>query len=159
MNNVYLLLGANLGNPSQQLQSAAKMVAQQLGNIIARSEFYRSEAWGVEEQPDFYNQVLSVETDHTARETLHICQHIENTLGRVRKEKWGARVIDIDILYFNTEIIDSDDLKVPHPYLHLRRFTLLPLTEIVPNFVHPILGDTNDELLAQCPDTLSVFKI
>lgn len=159
MNNVHLLLGANLGNPKQQLQSAAEMITQQLGSITAQSALYRSEAWGVEDQPDFYNQVLIVQTKRLAAEVLLICQRIEDNLGRIRKQKWGARVIDIDILYFNTDVIDSKNLKVPHPYLHQRRFTLLPLSEIAPDYVHPILGYSNRELLEQCSDTLSVFKI
>jgi 2-amino-4-hydroxy-6-hydroxymethyldihydropteridine diphosphokinase len=132
---------------------------ESLGDVIAESSIYRSAAWGVEDQPDFYNQVMLTKTKYDAETTLQICQQIENTLGRIRNEKWGARIIDIDVLYFNMDIIDTTTLKVPHPYLHLRRFTLLPLCEIANNFRHPILGQTNAELLQHCLDPLSVIKI
>lgn len=159
MNSVYLLLGANLGNPKDQLETATEMISLQLGDIQDRSALYRSSAWGVQNQPDFYNQVLSVQTKYTASEVLSICQGIEKDLGRTRGQKWGARIIDIDILYFNNKIIDRTDLHIPHPYLHQRRFTLLPLCEIAPNYIHPKMGQTNKQLLANCTDPLSVIKI
>lgn len=159
MNDIYLLLGANLGEPLTQLEAARHLLGVDLGEIVAMSSIYRSEAWGVVDQPDYYNQVLHISTNLDAPRTLEICQHIEETLGRVRKEKWGARLIDIDILYFNTDIIDTERLKVPHPHLQQRRFALLPLCEIAPNYKHPVLALTNHELLQNCIDTLSVTRI
>lgn len=159
MNDVYLLLGANLGEPLEQIKSARQLITDLLGEIIDKSSIYQSEAWGIEDQPHFYNQVLSVKTAVPALEALQICQQVENTLGRVRKEKWGARVIDIDILYYNHEIINVEQLTVPHPYLHLRRFTLEPLVEIASDYVHPVYLRTNTELLNSCTDTLSVVKL
>lgn len=159
MNTAHLLLGANLGDPVQQIHAAVALIAEFLGEVITQSALYRSSAWGVSDQPDFYNQVLILHTAHSAEETLTICQSIENKLGRVRLQKWGARVMDIDILYFNNETIRSQHLQVPHPYLHLRRFTLLPLCEVAPQYIHPVMGISNFDLLEQCPDTLPVIKM
>lgn len=159
MNDVYLLLGANLGNPLEQIRSACIQIADLLGEIVGMSSIYESEAWGIEDQPPFYNQALLVNTTFSALETLHICQQIEQALGRVRKEKWGARVIDIDILYFNADVIHAIPLTVPHPHLHLRRFTLEPLSEIAGEYVHPTLHLTNSELLNACTDKLAVIKL
>jgi 2-amino-4-hydroxy-6-hydroxymethyldihydropteridine diphosphokinase len=159
MNIVFLLLGANLGAPLKQLELAQKLLIENVGALQSESAVYESEAWGVEEQPKFLNKVISLSTRFSPSETLAICQKIEDTLGRVRKEKWGARIIDIDILYYNSEILDEPFLKIPHPYLHLRRFTLVPLVEIAPQGIHPILKHTNEELLHLCGDPLQVNKI
>ncbi|HLS36722.1 MAG TPA: 2-amino-4-hydroxy-6-hydroxymethyldihydropteridine diphosphokinase, partial [Sphingobacterium bovisgrunnientis] len=137
VNEIYILLGANLGDPITQLGKARELLKQKLGNLVKASSVYQSEAWGVEDQPIFLNQVLLIETDKSADESLLICQNIENELGRIRKEKWGARLIDIDILYFNSEIIDKPLLKIPHPYIQARKFTLQPLCEIANSYKHP----------------------
>lgn len=159
MNKVYILLGANLGNPIEQLRQAEESIAKQLGKIITRSAVYESDAWGVEEQPVFLNQVLLIETALAPAKVLHTCQEIEQSLGRIRKEKWEARLIDIDILYFNDEQLDLGELIIPHPYLHLRRFTLVPLCEIAPDHLHPLLQKTTRQLLTSCTDSLSVKKL
>ncbi len=159
MNKVYILLGANLGNPIRQLRDARAHIEQDIGHIVAHSSIYESAAWGVEDQPVFFNQVVLVETVLTPHDVLGCCQKTENLLGRVRKEKWGARLIDIDILYFNDEQVKTSDLVIPHPYLHLRKFTLLPLCEIAEDYIHPLLQRSNKELLASLTDTLSVKKI
>ncbi len=158
MNKVYILLGANLGNPMKQLTDAKKLIGKELGKITIESSVYESEAWGIEDQPVFLNQVLLLETTLNAFDVLQGCLHIEQSLGRIRKEKWSARMIDIDILYFNEEHIESENLAVPHPYLHLRKFTLIPLCEIAGDYIHPVLQKTNDELLAVNIDPLSVKK-
>lgn len=159
MNLIYILLGANLGNPRKQLYKAKTLLSEKLGNLGKESSLYESQAWGVEDQPTFLNQVLLFETSHDAQESLLICQEIENELGRVRKEKWGARIIDIDILYFNSEIIETPQLTIPHPYIQNRKFTLQPLCEIADSYKHPKLGLTNEELLLNCIDNLVVTKI
>lgn len=158
LNSAYLLLGANLGNPAQQLHSALSEIEIQIGKIQERSSLYKSAAWGLVDQPAFLNQVLRVDTTLSAVELLRSCQQIENKLGRVREIKWGARIIDIDILYFNRDVIDEVDLKIPHPYISERNFTLIPLVEIAPNYIHPILKQSNSELLETCSDQSSVFQ-
>ncbi|WP_149913083.1 2-amino-4-hydroxy-6-hydroxymethyldihydropteridine diphosphokinase [Sphingobacterium cavernae] len=159
VNEIYILLGANLSDPITQLEQARELLKQKLGNLVKESSIYQSEAWGVEDQPVFLNQVLLIETDKSADESLLICQNIENELGRIRKEKWGARLIDIDILYFNSEIIDKPLLKIPHPYIQDRKFTLQPLCEVANSYKHPKLNLTNEQLLLICKDNLEVVKI
>lgn len=158
MNKVYILLGANLGAPFEQLGKAREAIETNVGKIVAASKIYESEAWGVEDQPVFLNQVLCVETACSPIETLDSIQAIETDLGRVRLSKWGARVIDIDILYFNDEVIADERLSVPHPYIQERRFTLVPLAEIAPLFDHPKLGLNSETLLARCADKLNVTR-
>lgn len=159
VNEIYILLGANLGEPITQLEQARELLKQKLGDLVKESSIYQSEAWGVEDQPIFLNQVLLIETDKSADESLLICQNIENELGRIRKEKWGARLIDIDILYFNSEVIEKPLLKIPHPYIQDRKFTLQPLCEIAESYKHPKLHLTNEQLLLICTDNLHVIKI
>lgn len=159
MNTIYILLGANLGNPQEQLYKAKVLLSHKLGELVKESSLYKSEAWGIEDQPVFLNQVLLLETKCDAEECLTICQEIENELGRVRKEKWGARLIDIDILYFNSEIIGKKHLTIPHPYIQDRKFTLEPLCEIAESYKHPKLNQSNKELLLNCRDNLDVTKI
>jgi len=156
MNKVFLLLGANIGDPPSQLAQALQEIQDQVGKIEACSSIYKSEAWGVTEQPTFLNQVVLVSTPLPPISVLDCIQSIENRLGRLRLTKWGARVIDIDILYFNKINIHHERLIVPHPHLPERRFVLVPLVEIAPAFVHPALGMTTTDLLAQCKDPLIV---
>ncbi|RZF61307.1 2-amino-4-hydroxy-6-hydroxymethyldihydropteridine diphosphokinase [Sphingobacterium corticibacterium] len=156
MNKVFLLLGANLGNPATQLAKALEKIESQVGKIEVCSSLYESEAWGVTDQPTFLNQVALVSTSLPPLDILDTIQTIENNLGRVRLSKWGARVIDIDILYFNHDCIQHERLVVPHPYLPDRRFVLVPLSEIAPSFTHPKLGLTTIDLLTQCEDSLDV---
>ncbi|TDS17172.1 2-amino-4-hydroxy-6-hydroxymethyldihydropteridine diphosphokinase [Sphingobacterium paludis] len=156
MNKVFLLLGANLGEPLAQLHSAAAAIKNRIGSINQESRIYASEAWGVLDQPPFLNQVLDVNTELSALSVLDRIQEIEHDLGRRRLEKWGARLIDIDILYYNDEIIQQERLSVPHPYIAQRKFTLIPLVEIAADFIHPILLETNESLLTACDDALKV---
>lgn len=158
-NTVYILLGANLGNPKEQIESAYNLLSTKIGKVIAVSSLYKSEAWGIEDQPIFYNQVLCFETILNPTNCLLICQQIELELGRVREKKWGARVIDIDILYYNNEIIKTEKLIIPHPFIHLRNFTLIPLNEVAPDYIHPVLNKTNNQLLSNSEDKLQVQKI
>ncbi len=156
MNDVFFLLGANLGEPLAQLRGAATALEKRVGTIQKTSSVYASVAWGIEEQPPFLNQILLVSSPLSARAILEEIQQIENDLGRVRLQKWGARTIDIDILYYNNEVVDEEDLRIPHPYIAQRRFTLLPLVEIAPDYVHPTRQVTNKELLQSCEDDLHV---
>lgn len=159
MNKIYILLGANLGNPIDQLNNASTLLRHRIGEVIASSSIYESEGWGVEDQPLFYNQALILQTKIDKQECLALCQEIEKELGRVRLVKWGARLIDIDIIYFNNEVYNSDDLTIPHPLLQLRNFVLAPLCEIAADYIHPVLLQTNQQLLAASKDDLSVYLI
>lgn len=151
-----LLLGTNIGNRKQNLEEAAMLVDRQVSKLVERSSVYQTAAWGVEDQEDFLNQVITFNTELESEKLLEHILSIEKMMGRERKEKWGPRLIDIDILFIGTEIIDTPALKVPHPELQNRRFTLEPLNELMPDFVHPKLGTTIADLLANCPDTLPV---
>ena len=152
MGKVFLLLGANLGNRNQLLRQAADLIAERVGPITRASGLYETAAWGVVDQPAFLNQVLLLETRLEPEAVLGQTQGIERELGRVRHEKWSARLIDVDILYYDQQVIQTDRLTVPHPFLHQRRFTLVPLAEVAPNFVHPIYQKTTAQLLAACVD-------
>ncbi len=149
---VYLLLGANLGDRAQTLQQSIDLIAERIGKVVQQSRLYETAPWGVTDQPAYLNQVLVVETVLTPSDVLVQTQVIEQELGRVRLEKWGARVIDIDILYYDQLILQTETLTVPHPFLHQRRFTLVPLAEIAPDFVHPVLQKMTVELLTECED-------
>lgn len=150
-----LILGGNQGDREALLESA-KIMIQTEGVIVRESRIYQTEAWGDVADQDFLNQVLVVETEKEPLKFLVAMQKIELELGRIRQKDWGNRTIDIDILYWDREIIDLPDLKVPHLYLPMRKFVLVPLAEILPDFKHPQLHLTNEQLLAKCPDPCQV---
>ncbi|GAB4124077.1 MAG: 2-amino-4-hydroxy-6-hydroxymethyldihydropteridine diphosphokinase [Raineya sp.] len=155
MNQAYILLGSNQGNKVANLQVAFEAI-KSLGDIKRTSSIYETAAWGWEEQESFLNQVLELDTLLSPENLLRALLKIEEEMGRKRVQKWAARIIDIDILYVGQAIVQRENLQIPHPYLHLRRFTLVPLCEIATNFKHPIFGKTTQELLEECPDTLEV---
>ncbi|MEM1137517.1 MAG: 2-amino-4-hydroxy-6-hydroxymethyldihydropteridine diphosphokinase [Bacteroidota bacterium] len=158
MNNAYLLLGANLGNRSITLKKAQAFIAESIGKIKLISSVYETKAWGVTEQPDFLNLVLMVETNLSPNKLLESLQKIEFLLGRKRKEKWHARTIDIDILFYNDLVINLQDLKIPHPAITERKFTLAPLAEICPDLEHPLYQKNITQLLYLCKDELEVWR-
>lgn len=157
--NVFLLLGSNLGDRLQILESAEMLIKERIGKIQSASSIYETAPWGVLDQPAFLNQILIVSTALSPEEVLRIVLEIEHELGRVRYERWGARVIDIDMLYYQDLILDSARLTLPHPRLHERRFTLVPLNEIAPDFIHPFLQKTTSQLLSECSDPGAVVII
>ncbi len=158
-NKVYLLTGSNVGDRSALLLEAKLAIQKQVGQIEAASHLYKTGPWGNTNQQDFLNQVLTVNTTLNAAGVLKTILNIELHMGRIREEKWAPRTIDIDILFFNDEIIQQENLVVPHPLLHQRRFTLVPLAEIAPDYVHPTLHQTNTQLLQQCADDSVVEKL
>ena len=158
MNTVYLLLGSNLKNPEQQLSAARNHIAAEIGEIIKASALYTTAAWGNTDQPDFLNQVIVVDTDFSANNLMETILTIEANMGRIRTHKNAPREIDIDILFFNNDIIHLPELIVPHPLLQERKFVLIPLNEIEPSYKHPILLKTTQELLEICTDSLDVQK-
>ena len=158
MNTVYLLLGSNMGNSEQQLLDAIENITQQIGKIIKQSSLYTTAAWGESNQPDFLNQVIIIESEIMALPMLDIILSIEKKMGRVRTTKNAPRVIDIDILFFNKEVIATANLTIPHPEIENRRFVLIPLNELSPNLLHPISNLSISILLKNCIDTLDVKK-
>ena len=150
MNTTYLLLGSNLGDRKNFLSQAVTLIGSLTGKIISKSTLYNTEPWGVDNQGDFLNQAICVETELSADELLKNILGIEERLGRTRTQKWEARNIDIDILFFNSDIIETTNLTVPHPFLHERKFALLPLSEIKEDYIHPVLKKSVKTLLAEC---------
>ena len=159
MRTAYLLIGGNLGNRKENLSKAVSLINEQCGSLTRSSSIYETEAWGNTDQPSFLNQALEISTSLTARQLMRRVLRIEEEMGRIRKEKLGPRIIDIDILLFENEIHDLRFLKIPHPEMQNRRFVLVPLAEINSNLQHPVLKKTIAELLEECPDNLEVKKI
>ena len=159
MRTAYLLIGGNLGNRKENLSKAISLINEQCGSLTRSSSIYETEAWGITDQPSFLNQALEISTSLNARQLMRKILKIEEEMGRVRKEKLGPRIIDIDILLFENEIHDLRFLKIPHPEMQNRRFVLVPLAEINSNLQHPVLKKTIAELLEECPDNLEVKKI
>jgi 2-amino-4-hydroxy-6-hydroxymethyldihydropteridine diphosphokinase len=156
---VFLLLGSNLGDPIENIARATTSIANDLGTIIKHSGIYKTAPWGNIEQPDFFNQVIVIETELHATEVLKKILAIEKEMGRLREKKWGPRLIDIDILFYDQQVLHSEILTIPHPALHVRRFALIPLVEIEAGFHHPVLKKTLLTLLQECPDHLEVVRI
>jgi 2-amino-4-hydroxy-6-hydroxymethyldihydropteridine diphosphokinase len=159
MNEVYLCLGGNLGEREKNLTQAIAMIAERVGQVLSVSSVYETASWGVSEQPNYLNQVLKIVTDLKAKEVLNTCLEIEKEIGRTRNIKWENRLIDIDMLFFNAEIIDTPELKIPHPFIQERKFVLVPMAQIAGQLKHPILNKTIVELLADCKDDLEVKRI
>jgi 2-amino-4-hydroxy-6-hydroxymethyldihydropteridine diphosphokinase len=154
--SVVLIIGGNLGNRLSFIHEAKVLLIQQLGPIVLSSKVYETEAWGGVSQSNFLNQVLVFQTHYSPQELLLKIHAIEHFLGRERNEKWGDRTMDIDILYYGDQIIDEKELSIPHPKIPERRFVLIPLVEILPDFVHPIYKKNHHELLANCDDSCKV---
>ena len=155
---IYILLGSNIGDRAAYLAEARKRI-QEILPTQRVSGIYESAPWGNEQQDSFLNQVL--EADPLAlspEELLEACQGIEQAMGRERKTFWGARNIDIDLLYLGQLQYQSPTLQIPHPYIAQRRFTLLPLCELIADFVHPVLQKTQSRLLEECSDALAVWR-
>ncbi|MEI8084884.1 MAG: 2-amino-4-hydroxy-6-hydroxymethyldihydropteridine diphosphokinase [Paludibacter sp.] len=148
MSLVYLGLGTNLGNKVQNLQFAINNISQELGKLLVQSTFYASKPWGFESKNDFLNAVILIETPLTPKELLTKTQELELRQGRTIKtnKEFKDRIIDIDILLYDNIILNEPRLKIPHQLMHLRDFVLIPLLEIAPNLIHPVLMKTIQEL-------------
>ena len=158
MNKAFLLTGGNIGDRVANLAKAREIISVECGVILSVSSLYETAAWGKTDQPLFLNQALELQTKHNARQLMRRLLKAEKLIGRIRKEKYDPRIIDIDILFFNAEEHNSALLKLPHPEVQNRRFALLPMAEIAPDFVHPVLKKSIAQLLKICPDKLSVKK-
>ncbi|MCE2962908.1 MAG: 2-amino-4-hydroxy-6-hydroxymethyldihydropteridine diphosphokinase [Chitinophagales bacterium] len=155
---IHLLLGSNIGNRMKQLDKAREQIESKIGKIITKSRIYETQPWGENEQDEFLNQALEVNTKLKPKKVLEKIAEIEKLMEREETYKWGPREIDIDILMYEDEMICEMDLTIPHPFLHERRFTLIPLSEIAPDLYHPIMGATILDLLLECEDQLEVIE-
>ena len=159
MNKVFLLIGGNMGDRLQNLHQAIALLSAACGPVIQQSAVYETAAWGKTDQAAFLNQALVLTTSLTPQELITTILSVEEKMGRLRMEKNGPRVIDIDIIFYNEVVMHEPHLTIPHPQLQNRRFVLVPLNEIAPGYVHPVLHKTVKELLAECEDTLDVEKL
>ena len=155
MIKVFLSLGTNLGNKQTNLLKAINEIDENIGSVISFSKVYETEAWGFECKDNFQNQIIEVMTDLEPLQLIDCCIDIEKTMGRKRNDyrKYESRIIDIDILFYGEEIIKEENLQIPHPLLHQRRFILEPLNEIAPELIHPLFGKSISRLLEECEDT------
>ncbi|WP_044171906.1 2-amino-4-hydroxy-6-hydroxymethyldihydropteridine diphosphokinase [Flectobacillus major] len=158
LQTVYLSLGSNLGKREENLQKAIYKIEEKIGSIISISNIYETAPWGNLNQAGFLNLILSVTLQNANPiDILADLQKIEHDLGRIRTEKWGERIIDIDIIYWDSLLLNHPRLTIPHPFMHDRKFVLVPLADIAPAFKHPVFGKTTLELLTLCTDTGEVL--
>jgi 2-amino-4-hydroxy-6-hydroxymethyldihydropteridine diphosphokinase len=158
MNTAYLLIGGNLGDRAAYLQTALKRIEETCGAISHYSSIYETAAWGNTDQPSFFNQAVVVSTTLSPEALMDQLLTIEHEMGRVRDQKYGPRTIDLDILMIDGLIFNTEKLTIPHPQMHNRRFALLPMLEVAPTLIHPLLDQSIEDLLLNCPDTLDVQK-
>ncbi len=156
MEKVVLIVGGNLGNRFALIEEATFLLSKIFGNPLVFSCIYETEAWGGMSSGNYLNQILIYETNEKPEFILKSILSIENQLGRQRKVKWGDRNMDIDILYYGSKLINKEDLIIPHPFIQERRFVLVPLNDVLPDFVHPILFKPHSELLDLCKDQSKV---
>ncbi len=161
MNRLVILLGGNIGDKIPNLTKAVFLIESELGKVVLKSSLYESEPWGYDDAYQYLNAVVIVETFYSAKRCLDVLLSIERKLGRTRKQTktYEARTIDLDVLFYNNDIIEEKDLLVPHPLLHKRNFTLIPLKELIPNFIHPMLKKSIITLYKESNDVSLVNKI
>lgn len=154
----FIGIGSNLGNRVENCLNAVHEISGFI-KISALSSIYETEPVGKEDQPDFVNCVIKIETDLSPSGLLVSLLSVEHKLGRKREEKWGPRIIDLDIILYDDLVIETEELAIPHPMMHLRGFVLVPLLEIAPDLTHPVLNVSLSKLLEELKDTKGVIKI
>jgi 2-amino-4-hydroxy-6-hydroxymethyldihydropteridine diphosphokinase len=159
IHTVYLGTGSNVGDLETNLGRACELLENEIGIVESKSFIYRTAAWGITDQADFYNQVICLKTKLKPTALLTKILETEIRMGRQRTEKWGPRIIDIDILFYDQRISKTTDLEIPHPFLQERRFVLQPLVDIAAELIHPVLNKTMAELLKTCPDSGEIKRI
>ncbi|MCZ4223224.1 2-amino-4-hydroxy-6-hydroxymethyldihydropteridine diphosphokinase [Pedobacter rhodius] len=156
----YLLLGGNLGDREKNLELAIQLLNEEAGTVVSVSSVYETAAWGKKDQPDFLNQAIALTTDLNAMQLLDKALEIEQKLGRIRKEKWGERLIDIDLILYGEDVIHIEGkLQVPHPHMQNRKFVMQPMAEIAAHVKHPVFGKSMSELAENIADDLDVKKL
>jgi 2-amino-4-hydroxy-6-hydroxymethyldihydropteridine diphosphokinase len=160
MERIFLGLGGNVGNVAMAFDNAIENIETEIGKVINKSKRYKTEPWGIKTQENFLNMVLEIETKLTPNEILSQIIDIEKKMGRYRdkQNQFGPRTIDIDILFYGGKIIRNNKLIIPHPRLHLRNFVLMPLKDIAPDLVHPVLRKNIKTLFKELPDDSRVEK-
>jgi 2-amino-4-hydroxy-6-hydroxymethyldihydropteridine diphosphokinase len=154
---LYLLLGSNLGKKKNQLDLAIDLIAEEIGKVVKQSSFYETQPWGFISEDVFLNIALKILTPLTPNEVMKKINVIENTFGRERLTTgYSSRPMDIDILFYDDLVLTEESLIIPHPRIHERKFALIPLLEIAPALIHPLLGKSITALLAECQDTKTV---
>lgn len=154
--DIILHLGSNMGDRKQHLWFGFKEIESEIGTITAASKIYNTEPWGKKDQEEYLNAAVRVRTALSPKEVLNSSRNIEIEAGSRQKEKWGKRILDIDLLFYGDEIIQEEKLKVPHPFVQKRNFVLVPLMDIIPFYRHPQLKRTIEELYLSCRDPLNV---
>jgi 2-amino-4-hydroxy-6-hydroxymethyldihydropteridine diphosphokinase len=159
INKAYLLIGGNVGNMFHHLDGAVRLLKTHCGEIYKESGIYKTAPWGNKEQAPFLNQAIELHTAYTAEQLMPKLLDIEERMGRIRKEKYGPRIIDIDILLFNEDVIEQPGVTIPHPEMQNRLFALIPLAEIAGELYHPVYKKTIHELITLCKDESAVVKV
>lgn len=158
MNYALLSLGSNLGDRIKNIHDAVERIQLSVGEVITHSPYYESKSWGTNSPYDYINICLRIETQLSPSALLNAIHVIENELGRKRTKKYADRTIDIDILLYNDEIINTSDLVIPHPHMHERLFVLVPANQIAPYTIHPVFNKSIQQLLLDCNDETNVYE-
>ena len=158
MSIVFIGIGSNLGDRVANCKKAIDEISS-IAKVVQISSLYETDPVGKEDQPEFINCVVEIETELSPQDLLKHLNRVEEELGRVRHEKWGPRIIDLDIIFYDDQVIIDQNLEIPHPRAHLRRFVIEPLCEIAPEFIHPKFSISVLELLNKIEDDKRVVRI